>query len=259
VEVLAELLQTLEDKLALPPQALRLEIMVETPQSLLDAKGRSMLLQLLDAAGGRLLGAHFGAYDYTASCDITAAHQSLRHPACDLARQLMKVAFAGTGVALSDGATNILPVGPHRSPASEEQRQQNQASVHAAWRLHAGDVQHALQSGFYQGWDLHPAQLPSRYGAVYSFFLQSLQPASDRLRNFIDRAAQATLLGEVFDDAASGQGLLNFFLRGLACGAVSEAEVLATGLSLAELRTRSFAQILQGRRAAAPTPAASPR
>lgn len=259
VEVLAELLQTLEDKLTLPPQALRLEIMVETPQSLLDAKGRSMLPQLLDAAGGRLQGAHFGAYDYTASCDITAAHQSLRHPACDLARQLMKVAFAGTGVALSDGATNILPVGPHRSPASEEQRQQNQASVHAAWRLHADDVQHALQSGFYQGWDLHPAQLPSRYGAVYSFFLQSLRPASDRLRNFIDRAAQATLLGEVFDDAASGQGLLNFFLRGLACGAVSEAEVLATGLSLDELRTRSFAQILHGRRAASPTPAASPR
>ena len=104
-------------------------------------------------------------------------------------------------------------------------------------------------NGIYQGWDLHPGQLPSRYGAVYGFFLEGLAAASDRLHNFVDKAAQATLAGDVFDDAATGQGLLNFFLRGIACGAVREDEALATGLSLEEIRSRSFVKILAGRTA----------
>src|SRR5204862_5956406 len=97
-------------------------------------------------------------------------------------------------------------------------------------------------------WDLHPAQLPSRYAAVFTFFLETRDQAAERLRRFVERAAQATLLGNVFDDAATGQGLLNFFLRGLHSGAITEAEALATGLTLAELRGRSFVKILNARR-----------
>ena len=105
------------------------------------------------------------------------------------------------------------------------------------------NIRRSLQHGFYQSWDLHPAQLPARYAAVYAFFLESLPDAARRLNAFLDRAAQATLVGNTFDDAATGQGLLNFFLRGLACGALTEAETLATGITLEELRGRSFAQI----------------
>ena len=114
--------------------------------------------------------------------------------------------------------------------------------MHAAWRLHADDVRHSLVNGFYQGWDLHPAQLSPRYGAVYAFFLDGLAPASERLKNFVDKAAQATLVGDVFDDAATGQGLLNYFLRGIACGAVTEHEALATGLTLEEIRVEVVRQ-----------------
>jgi citrate lyase beta subunit len=249
VETLVWVFETLEDRLNLDAGALKLEIMVETTQSILDPQGRVMLPRLLDVAGGRMTGAHFGTYDYTANCDITAAHQKMRHPACDFAKQMMKVAFAGTGVALSDGATNIMPVAPHKKPETDDQKRENKAAVHAAWRLHADDIRHSLVNGFYQGWDLHPAQLPTRYGAVYGFFLEGLAAASERLENFIGKAAQATLVGDVFDDAATGQGLLNFFLRGIACGAVTEDEALQTGLSLEEIRTRSFVKILAGRRA----------
>jgi citrate lyase beta subunit len=250
VETLVWLFENLEDRLGLDVGALRLEIMVETTQSVLDPKGRSMLPQLRDAASGRMVAAHFGTYDYTANCDITAAHQKMRHPACDFAKQMMKVAFAGTGVQLSDGATNIMPVPVHRGKElTEEQKRENRAAVFAAWRLHADDTRHSLVNGFYQGWDLHPAQLVPRYGAVYGFFLEGLSPASERLKNFVEKAAQATLVGDVFDDAATGQGLLNFFLRGIACGAVREDEALATGLSLEEIRSRSFVAILDGRRA----------
>jgi hypothetical protein len=249
VDVLVETLEQLEDRLDIEHGALRIEFMVETTQSIFDPQGRAALPRLHRAAAGRLTGAHFGTYDYTAGCDITAAHQRMRHPACDFAKQMMKVAFAGTGVMLSDGATNIMPIGPHRGASvSEEQLRDNRAAVFAAWRLHADDIRHSLVNGFYQGWDLHPAQLPTRYGAVYAFFHDGLKPASDRLRNFVDKAAQATLAGDVFDDAATGQGLLNYFLRGIACGAVTEQEALATGLTLEEIREKSFAKIMTARR-----------
>jgi len=250
VETLVDVLDLYEDRSGLEAGALRMEIMVETTQSIFDPQGRSVLPRLHRAAAGRLTGAHFGTYDYTANCDITAAHQRMRHPACDFAKHMMKVAFAGTGVMLSDGATNIMPVTPHRGAnLTESQKADNRAAVFSAWRLHADDLRHSLVNGFYQGWDLHPAQLPSRYGAVYAFFLDGLAPASERLRNFVDKAAQATLVGDVFDDAATGQGLLNYFLRGIACGAVTEEEALATGLSLEEIRAKSFVKIMAARRA----------
>src|SRR2546423_10659585 len=158
---------------------------------------------------------------------------------------MMQVAYAGTGIFLSDGATTIMPVPVHRGESlSEEQKRETQRAVHAAWRLHADDLRWSLQNGFYQGWDLHPAQLPSRYGAAYGFFHKGLPAASERLRNFVAKAAQATLQGDVFDDAATGQGLLNFFLRGVNCGALTEQEALATGLTLDEFRGRSFLKIL---------------
>jgi citrate lyase beta subunit len=252
VETLVEVFELLEDRLELEPGTLEMEIMVETTQSIFDPQGRSMLPRLHRAAAGRLVAAHFGTYDYTANCDITAAHQKMRHPVCDFAKNMMKVAFAGTGVMLSDGATNIMPVAPHKGKdLSEDQKRENKAAVFAAWRLHADDVRHSLVNGFYQGWDLHPAQLVPRYGAVYAFFLDGFAAASERLKNFVDKAAQATLVGDVFDDAATGQGLLNYFLRGIACGAVTEEEALATGLTVEEIRGKSFVKIMAARRARA--------
>ena len=178
----------------------------------------------------------------------------MRHPACDFARHVMQVSLAGTGVWLSDGATNVLPVPLHRARGAETltdaQLAQNRDAIHRAWKLHYDDVRHSLVHAYYQGWDLHPAQLVTRYAAVYAFFLESLDAASERLRNFIGKAAQATLVGEVFDDAATGQGLLNFFLRALNCGAVREEEIeKLTGLTLDELRSGSFVTIVKKRRA----------
>ncbi len=237
VAALAATLDRLEASHHLAPGTLRMELMVETPYSIFDERGAVSLPALVREGHGRVSAAHFGTYDYTASLGITAAHQHMRHPACDFARSVMQVALAGSDVWLSDGATNILPVGSDREV------------VHRAWKAHFDDIQHSLVNGFYQGWDLHPAQLVTRYAAVYAFFLGSLDAASERLRNFIARAAQATLVGEVFDDAATGQGLLNFFLRALNCGAVGDDEVGAlTGLTLDELRSASFVKIVHGRR-----------
>jgi citrate lyase beta subunit len=235
VAALASACDVFEYRRDLAAGALRFELMIETTQSVFAADGTVALPRLVAEGGGRIVAAHFGTYDYTAACSITAAHQHMLHPVCDFAKHVMQVALAGTGIWLSDGATNIMPVGTRES-------------VHRAWRLHAEHVRHSLVTGFYQGWDLHPAQLPSRYATVFAFFLEGLDAASERLKNFVQKAAQATLVGDVFDDAATGQGLLNYFLRAMNCGAISEAEAVEkSGLTLDELRGRSFVRILRSR------------
>jgi hypothetical protein len=247
---LVRLFELIEKRHRLEPGSLRMEMMVEVSQALVGPDGRCPLPGFLAACEGRCAGAHLGTYDYTASCNIAAAYQAMDHPMCDLARGMMVLAFAGTGLFLSDGATNVLPVGPHKgSDLAPEELEQNRAVVHAAWQLSHRHIRRSLEGGFYQGWDLHPAQLPVRYAACFAFFLEQLALSAERLKNFIGKAAQATLAGEVFDDAATGQGLLNFFLRALNSGAIDAKDVEPTGLSSEELGLRSFAKILEARRA----------
>jgi hypothetical protein len=229
VSVLAARCSALERKLRLPRHAIQLELMIETPQAILAPDGKVALPALVKAGRGRVRGAHFGVYDYTALCGITAAWQHPRHLSCDIARELMRVALAQTGVMLSDGSSNLLPIPPH---------------VHAAWKQHFEDVTHSLVNGFYQGWDLHPGHLPTRYAAVYAFYLSARPAATLRISNFFIKAATA---GAAFDDAATGQALLNFFARALSSGAITIEEAEQTGLSLAELQGRSFKDILAAR------------
>ncbi|HEV7857106.1 MAG TPA: hypothetical protein VGO91_00510 [Pyrinomonadaceae bacterium] len=253
VRALAKIFAELESANGLASGSLKMEMMIETTQSIITHRGEINLPLLLEAAEGCCVAAHFGTYDYTASCSITAAHQHMLHPACDFARHMMQVAFAGTGIWLSDGATNIMPVAPHRATVAgpeltPQQREENRTVVWRAWRLHYEHIRHSLTNAFYQGWDLHPAQFPTRYAAVYAFFLDSLEAASERLSNFVEKAAKATLVGDVFDDAATGQGLLNYFLRAINCGAITEEEALRlSSLTLTELRSGSFVKILKSR------------
>ncbi|MCC3157363.1 phosphoenolpyruvate kinase [Hymenobacter sp. 15J16-1T3B] len=246
---MVRLFELLEQANGLPAGTLRMETMVEATQIIMDDEGRNPLMRIIRASEGRCIAAHFGTYDYTASAGITARYQTMAHPVCDFAHHMTKVALGGTGIFLSDGATNVMPIGPHRGDKlSYEQLRENRESVHNAWRQGFHHTTHSLINGLYQGWDLNPAQLPMRYAATYTFFLSSYSDALHRLKTFVERAAISTLTGDIFDDAATGQGLLNFFLRALNCGAITEEEVLATGLTTEEIQSRSFYRILQGRR-----------
>ena len=237
VKALDALLSSLEQRLGLAVP-IGIELMIETPRALLDEEGRVALPALVAAANGRCRAVHLGAYDLTASLGVTAGEQRLDHPACVAARVLMQLALADTGVDVVDGATTILPTG------------KDPEAIRAAWALHARGIRSALALGIYQGWDLHPAQLPARYGAVYAFFLADRAAMSARLRAFVEKATQATRSGQIFDDAATGQGLLEHFVRGAACGALSAEDIAATGLTLDEMRGRSFARIVETRAAA---------
>lgn len=217
------------------------EIMVETPQAL------RAIDKLVTAAKGHCVAAHMGPYDYTSTLGITSSSQRLMHPALDLARWTMQNALAGTGISVSDGPTSVLPIAPHRTaPLSEEQKTANRVVVHRAWKLHYTNIRHALDNGIYRGWDLHPAQLPVRFAALYTFFLEGQESASGRLRNFMQTAAKATRVGDAFDDLATGQGLLNYFLKAMSCGAIPEKDVPAlTGLTSDQVKTGSFSSILK--------------
>ncbi|MGY1708997.1 DUF6986 family protein [Geodermatophilus sp. SYSU D00758] len=193
--------------------AVDLELQVETPQAVVAADGAVAVARLVHAAGPRLTGLHHGTYDYTAALGIAAAHQSPDHPAADLAKGLVQVAVAGTAARAVDGSTNVLPVG-------------SRAQVQAGWRRHGGLVRRALERGLYQGWDLHPAQLVTRYAATYAFFRAALPAAAERLVAYRERTDR-----EVLDEPATARALAGVVLRGLDCGALGEEEVrAATGL-----------------------------
>jgi citrate lyase beta subunit len=186
------------------------EVQVETPQAVLGSDGTATVARLIAAAPDRVNGLHFGTYDYSAALGIAAAQQSMDHPAADHAKAVLQLAAAGTGVRVSDGSTNVLPVG-------------DAASVRAAWRLHARLVTRSLERGFYQGWDLHPGQLVTRYAATYAFFRSGLDAAATRLRDYLDRRD-----GGVLDEPATAFALTGYLNRAVACGAVDPSEVEST-------------------------------
>ncbi|MFD4905794.1 DUF6986 family protein [Kitasatospora purpeofusca] len=218
VIALVRLLADFERGAGLPEGRLRFEIQIETTQAILGPDGRATVARMIAAAEGRATGLHYGTFDYSAACGVAAAHQSMDHPAADHAKAVMQVAAAGTGVRLSDGSTNVVPTG-------------TTAQVHAAWKLHHDLVRRSLARAYYQGWDMHPAHLPTRYVAVYSFYREGLAAAAARLAAYVAKTG-----GDVMDEPATARALSGYLLRGLDCGAVDLAEVReATGLDRARL------------------------
>jgi citrate lyase beta subunit len=227
VTAMTRLCEEFEKAAGLPPGRLTFEIQIETTQAVLGADGRATVARMIAAAAGRVTGLHYGTFDYSAACLVGAAHQAPDHPVADHAKAVMQAAAAGTGVALSDGSTNILPTGPPER-------------VHHAWRVHHGLVRRALVRAYYQGWDMHPGHLPTRYAAVYGFYREGLPEAAERLAAYV-----AGTEGGVLDEPATARALSGHLLRGLDCGALDDAEVTRlTGLDRPRLdalagRTRS--------------------
>jgi citrate lyase beta subunit len=218
VTAMARLLEEFEKTHGLERGRIGFEIQIETSQAVLAADGTATVARMIQAAGGRATGLHYGTFDYSACLGVSAAYQASDHPAADHAKAIMQVAAAGTGVRVSDGSTNVLPVGPT-------------AKVHDAWRLHFGLTRRALARAYYQGWDMHPGHLPTRYAAVFAFYREGFEQAAARLVAYANRAD-----GDVMDEPATAKALSGYLLRGLDCGALDTGEVArATGLTRADL------------------------
>ncbi|MET7377272.1 aldolase/citrate lyase family protein [Streptomyces sp. NPDC005526] len=218
VTAMVRLLEAFERAHGLEPGRLGFEIQIETSQAILAADGTATVARMIQAAEGRATGLHYGTFDYSACLGVSAAHQASDHPAADHAKAVMQVAAAGTGVRVSDGSTNVLPVGPTEK-------------VHDAWRLHYGLTRRALARAYYQGWDMHPGHLPTRYAAVFAFYREGFEQAAARLARYVGRTG-----GDVMDEPATAKALSGYLLRGLDCGALDIAEVARlTGLTRAEL------------------------
>ncbi|MDT0424361.1 DUF6986 family protein [Streptomyces evansiae] len=227
VTAMARLLGAFEEARGLAPGGIGFEIQIETAQAVLGPDGAATVARMIDAGQGRVTALHYGTFDYSAALGVSAAHQSPDHPAADHAKAVMQLAAAGTGVRLSDGSTNVLPVGPAEQ-------------VHAAWRLHHHLVSRALARAYYQGWDMHPAQLPTRYAAVYAFYRADWERTADRLAAYAARAS-----GDVLDEPATARALAGHLLRGADCEALGMDEITARS-GLGRERLEAFA----GRRGA---------
>ncbi|QXQ10294.1 aldolase [Paeniglutamicibacter sp. Y32M11] len=228
VKAMVFVCEQLEAAHSLPAGRLRFEVQMETPQLILSHEGTVPAATLLHVGEGRISSLHYGTYDYSASLGIAAAYQSMEHPAADHAKNVMQVAVAGTGVHLSDGSTNILPLG------EPEQ-------IQAAWALHARLVRRHLERGIYQGWDLHQNQLPTRYLATYAFYREGFAAAAARLRNYVHRFESS-----IMDEPATAKALANFIRRGLICGALTAEEITSTAeISLSTLESIALARATQ--------------
>ncbi|ASK66446.1 aldolase [Brachybacterium avium] len=238
VQVMVRACERLEQELGLAHGRLRFEVQMETAPLILGVDGRSPLGDVIHRTDGRVEALHYGTYDYSDSLQIAAEYQSMEHPAADHAKAIMQVAVAGTGVRLSDGSTNILPLG---EPAQRD----------AAWANHARLVRRSLEHGYYQGWDLHPAQLPTRFLATYFFFAEGFPAAAVRLRNYVEKVESA-----VMDEPATARALARFVHRGLLCGAVPEDQLRsATGLDPQQLVALAHPRAAAGAASAPTTPA----
>jgi citrate lyase beta subunit len=205
VAALCDLLEPLEARLGLPAGSLRFEIQIETTRAVVDGAGRLAVPRLIEAGRGRVSGLHFGTYDYTAECGLDAAQQHLDHPACDFARHVMQVGAAGSGVRLSDGSSNLLPVGD---------------DVVTAWQTHRRLVRRSLEHGFHQSWDLHPGQLVTRYAAVHAYHVETAPESARRFSAYLARST-----GSVADEPATARALAGSLRRSVDCGAFTEAEI----------------------------------
>lgn len=245
IAVAREALERLESELALEAAQLRLELMVESAAALVGPTGELRLEHLVAEAGIRCHAVHFGTNDFLSEQGVVGTKQRLDHPIAVMAKSLMKISLRGRDVCLVDGTTTTLPIAPSRAAAgetlSDAQNRENRSAVCAAWSLHAANVRHSLSMGYVQSWDLHPAQLPARYAAVYDCLLSDIDAVAVRLSDFVEQAAQARRTGTVFDDAATAQGLVNHVLTAVRCGALLPEEASTmTGVSYEELSTRSF-------------------
>lgn len=208
VEAMVHACERIEQHYRLGSGRIRFEIQVETPQSILGSDGTALVARMIHAAAGRCSALHYGTYDYSASCGIAAAYQAADHPAADHAKAVMQAAAAGTGVMLSDGSTNVVPAG-------------STANVRQAWSVHAGLVTRALHRGFYQGWDMHPGHLPTRYLATYTFYRSGFDSAAARLSGYL----HSTGGSELQEEPATATALASFLMRGWDCGAFTQEDI----------------------------------
>lgn len=218
VAAMADALDVIEKELGVDPGTIGFEIQIETAQAIMAPDGTAAVAAMVHAARGRATSLHYGTFDYSAGLGVAAAFQASDHPVADHAKNVMQVAAAQTGVRVSDGSTNVVAFG-------------DAAAAHATWRLHAGLVHRALVRGIYQGWDMAPGHLVSRYAATYLFFRRALAPACARVSAYVQR-----IEGDVMDEPATARMLSSALLRGIACGAFTEGEVTErTGLDRTEL------------------------
>ncbi|MDO3648807.1 DUF6986 family protein [Nocardia mangyaensis] len=205
VSAIVDLCSGLERGHGLPDHTLRFELQIESPQAIVAPDGTAPIARMISLAAGRCSALHFGTYDYTAACGIAATDQALDHPAADHAKAVMQVAAAQTGVWICDGSTQIVP----------------DADPEAAFANHHRLVERALRRGYYQGWDMHPGHLITRWLATYDFFRTATAVAVPRLQAYLDRRS-----GGVVDEPATAEALSTTVLRGLHCAATSESELL---------------------------------
>ncbi|KQR98968.1 aldolase [Williamsia sp. Leaf354] len=233
VDAVVALCEEIERAHGLGENTVRFELQIESPQAVIGFDGTATVAAAIHRSGPRLSGLHYGTYDYSAAMGVVSAHQSLEHPVADHAKAVMLAAAAQTGVWVSDGSTQVVPTGdPDR--------------VASALRRHHRLVRRSLERGIYQGWDMHPGHLVTRWLAVQTFFAEAMPAAAARLGGHLERVtgdgtAESGSDTGVLDEPATARAMATVVARGWACGAFTHDDVAALAPAITPARVAALA------------------
>jgi citrate lyase beta subunit len=200
VEAMVDLCERLEAAHDLAEGTLRFELEIETASAVLGPDGVATVAVLVRASAGRCVGLRY-------AMGVTVGPSDRDHPTGDYTRAVLQLTATGAGVRLSDGPISVLPVGD-----TEE--------VRTAWDLHAYLVRRSLERGYFQGADVHPAQLPTRFGATFAYLRAAAPTMVDQLDRVLTRNK-----GGSGPEPSRARALAAFLLRGLDCGALDGSDV----------------------------------
>lgn len=206
ISVLDRVLRRLEVRHQLVTQTLQIEVQVEVPHLIASVLDTGALDRI--SANPRVRALHFGTYDYTSALGIVPSEQHSLHPVAVHAKRVMQAVAATHAIEVCDGSSNLLPTG------SAEQR------LHA-WRTHANLVTTGLRDGLPQGWDLHPAQLASRFLAGHAVLRAEVPSAIERLVLAHDGVTHG-----IADEPATLRMMAAVIARALRVGAIEHEEVV---------------------------------
>lgn len=248
VELLLSLLTDYAKSHNLNTGFLRAEIMLETPEFYLKSNGFAALREMVDSFSGSFNALHLGLYDFTSSLGVQSADQKYNHPYLDFLRFQTIMQFSKSTIRLVDGATMEMPVEKYKksefAELSEEECNANKIMIINAANAHTENIYHSMKMGFDSSWDLHPGQVAIRYLTLFTNYKKSFSAMRERFINFVENAARATVLNGQFDDAATGQGMLNYFIKGYRLGALSADDIRKTGFDIETLVKKSFAELI---------------
>jgi citrate lyase beta subunit len=219
--LVCEMLDTLERKLGLPENHIKLEFLVESGWAV------AQLPLLVKASIHRLAGIIWGIADYSA--DIGLPRIDNDHPVCDWVRMTIVNMAGAIGVPSIDNMTVNYPV-----PQASRTAAENKKLVLARLKEVYDDAVHGQKLGMDGKWVGHPLQLLCvRLAYRLAFTEEEFREELEKIEAYkaaVEQELGATIIKGVMSDRATDRHARWKIRKAIACGHLAPAKGLELGV-----------------------------